>query len=142
MKPAISTTLLLSFLLTTNPPTAHAIPTQIQPQTSQIADKHTSSAWQLSLYQNTHCTGETTFYSGNGTHPCASSILNGGALAYISTVRSASKCKVTLFGDEGCSRAETVGVIVAGGEGGKEGECEVLDAVGGGTEIRSLRVVC
>lgn len=143
MHSLISSALLL-LSVTTHPQTVHAIPTQTQHQTSQIADKHTPSAWQLSLYQNTHCTGETTFHSGNGTRPCAASILNGGALAYIPVVRSGSNCRITLFGDELCSRAETVGVVV-GGEGGLKGrkvKCQVPEGEGGGKEIRSFRVVC
>ncbi|PWY90832.1 hypothetical protein BO70DRAFT_79605 [Aspergillus heteromorphus CBS 117.55] len=69
-------------------------------------------AWQISLYQNSKCTGETTFFFGNGTLPCHDAILNGGALGYIVEINNGSTCSVRLSGDIGCN--STIGVVEAG----------------------------
>lgn len=88
--------LLLSTLAILFP--AHAFP---YTQNRIIAPNTT---WEISLYQNTHCTGVETSFSGNGTLPCHDAILNGGSLGYIATMSIVSNCSVQVFNDTVCSQ--------------------------------------
>ncbi|KAB8268895.1 hypothetical protein BDV30DRAFT_230309 [Aspergillus minisclerotigenes] len=58
--------------------TAYALPS-IQHQHHAIPN----ATWEFSVYQNDHCTGEITLFSGTKSTSCRDAILNGGALSYI-----------------------------------------------------------
>ncbi|PYH98674.1 hypothetical protein BO71DRAFT_33026 [Aspergillus ellipticus CBS 707.79] len=97
-------------------------------------------AWQISLYQNKRCTGETTFFYGNATLPCHDAILNGGALGYIVEINNRSNCTVQFSDDTSCNR--TIGVVGAGA--GLTG-CRAPDVQGvegADAQIRRFSVNC
>ncbi|RAK98892.1 uncharacterized protein BO80DRAFT_446992 [Aspergillus ibericus CBS 121593] len=126
--PTIPTITLL--LLLHHPIPTHALPNpQNQPTTTPL-----TTTWQISLYQNPQCTGETTSFSGNGSLPCHDTILNGGALGYIVTTSAQSNCSIRVFDDTACrSLVEVV-------DGVSWGACRVPDLQEG--EIRGVLVLC
>ncbi|KAE8322229.1 hypothetical protein BDV39DRAFT_196920 [Aspergillus sergii] len=74
--------------------TAYALPS-IQHQHHAIPN----ATWEFSVYQNDHCTGEITVFSGIKSTSCRDAILNGGALSYIPDKITDSHCRVHLFND-------------------------------------------
>ncbi|KJK67971.1 hypothetical protein P875_00108778 [Aspergillus parasiticus SU-1] len=86
--------------------TAYALPS-IQHQHHAIPN----ATWEFSVYQNDHCTGEITLFSGTKSISCRDAILNGGALSYIPDKITDSHCRVHLFNDNHCSGNRTVSVF-------------------------------
>ncbi|KAF5858886.1 hypothetical protein ETB97_003592 [Aspergillus alliaceus] len=71
-----------------------------------------NATWGFSLYQNNHCTGEITLFSGIRGTPCRNAILNGGALSYVPDKITSSHCKVHLFNDGHCSGNRTLTLLM------------------------------
>ncbi|KAE8335962.1 hypothetical protein BDV24DRAFT_155565 [Aspergillus arachidicola] len=71
--------------------TAYALPS-IQHQHHAIPN----ATWEFSVYQNDHCTGEITLFSGTKSTSCRDAILNGGALSYIPDKITDSHCRFGL----------------------------------------------
>ncbi|KAB8233123.1 uncharacterized protein BDW43DRAFT_94591 [Aspergillus alliaceus] len=97
-----------------------------------------NATWGFSLYQNNHCTGEITLFSGIRGTPCRNAILNGGALSYVPDKITSSHCKVHLFNDGHCSGNRTVGVF----RKAIRPTCRVSTWGGRETQIRSFYVKC
>ncbi|KAE8313692.1 hypothetical protein BDV41DRAFT_251591 [Aspergillus transmontanensis] len=113
--------------------TAYALPS-IQHQHHAIPN----ATWEFSVYQNDHCTGEITLFSGTKSTSCRDAILNGGALSYIPDKITDSHCRVHLFNDNHCSGNRTVSVF------GKDirPTCRVPRWGGSETQIKSFYVKC
>ncbi|PWY96416.1 hypothetical protein BO94DRAFT_9135 [Aspergillus sclerotioniger CBS 115572] len=127
--------LLLLPTLTTISGLLHPVPIHARPHPqAQQTSPTTTTRWQISLYQNQQCTGETTSFSGNGSVICHDTILNGGALGYIVTMGAWSNCSVRVFDDTACRRL----IDVVDGE--NNGSCQVPDVQE--EEIRGVEVSC
>ncbi|KAE8157051.1 hypothetical protein BDV40DRAFT_293032 [Aspergillus tamarii] len=70
--------------------TVYALPS-IQHQHHTISN----ATWEFSVYQNDHCTGEITLFSGTRSTTCRDGILNGGAFSYIPDKITDSHCRNT-----------------------------------------------
>ncbi|PYI06158.1 hypothetical protein BO78DRAFT_397570 [Aspergillus sclerotiicarbonarius CBS 121057] len=112
----------------------HSTPIYALPQ-PQKQQQTITTAWQISLYQNPQCTGETTSFSGNGSIPCHDTILNGGALGYIVTMSARSNCSIRVFDDTAC---RSIIDVVDGDE--SQRRCRVPDFQE--EEIRGVEVFC
>ncbi|KAL4896037.1 hypothetical protein BDV59DRAFT_126573 [Aspergillus ambiguus] len=103
----------------------------------QKQDHDPDASWEFSLYQNSHCTGEVSLFSGSNSTTCQDAIYNGGALAYIPNNITDPNCKVHFFGDDHCAQNDTVRTVGAQAAS----TCTPVKAKGE-EDIRSFLVKC
>ncbi|PYH48751.1 uncharacterized protein BP01DRAFT_379157 [Aspergillus saccharolyticus JOP 1030-1] len=97
-----------------------------------------STAWQILLYQNKRCTGQTTSFSGNTSLPCHDAILNGGALGYIVQIANGTNCSVQLFSDPKCKQTSNTTLTL----NSTASTCQVMRIQEQDMEIRRFSVIC
>ncbi|PYH80363.1 hypothetical protein BO82DRAFT_109285 [Aspergillus uvarum CBS 121591] len=99
---------------------------------------NSTTAWQISLYQNKRCTGQTTYFSGNTSLPCHDAILNGGALGYIVQIANGSNCSVVFSSDTQCKQTNSTTVHL----NSTASMCQVMKIQNQEMQIRRFSVNC